>query len=62
MKSWMVCAIFTTRTLNTETQQELQEKDAKLRQAGQNVLSWKAHQLRSKMQDSARVEVLDELD
>ena len=31
-------------------------------QAAQNVLSWKAHQLRSKVQDSARVDVLDQLD
>lgn len=31
-------------------------------QAAQNVLSWKAHQLRSKIQDIARIEVLDQLD
>jgi len=31
-------------------------------QAAQNVLSWKTHQLRSKIQDTAGVEVLDQLD
>ena len=31
-------------------------------QAAQNVLSWKAHQLRSKIQDTARVDVLGQLD
>lgn len=31
-------------------------------QAAQNVVSWKAHQLRSKRQDMARLEVLDQLD
>lgn len=31
-------------------------------QAAQNVLSWKAYQLRSKIQDIARIEVLDQLD
>lgn len=31
-------------------------------EAAQNVLSWKAHQLRSKIQDTARIDVLDQLD
>ena len=31
-------------------------------EAAQNILSWKAHQLRSKIQDMARVDALEQLD
>lgn len=42
--------------------EELDDLRHTTEQAAQNVLSWKAHQLRSKRQDMARIDVLDQLD